>query len=54
MIREYGAPTHRNAKFVAFAGAHAALRTDVPEVLFYSPRVASAVEGWFAEPSTFR
>ena len=50
---EYGDPTHHNDQFVAFMGANAALRLDVPEVLFYSPQVARQVAGWFEKESTF-
>jgi hypothetical protein len=54
MIAAYGQPTRRNEKFIAFEKAGAALRLDVPEVLFYSSRIAPQVEGWFGTPSTFR
>jgi hypothetical protein len=50
---EYGDPTHHNDQFVAFLDAGAALRLDVPEVLFYSPKLAQQVAGWFAKQSTF-
>jgi hypothetical protein len=54
MAAAYGKPQQQNEKFVAFVTARAALRLDVPEVLFYSERVAGQIEGWFGTPSTFR
>lgn len=54
MTRAYGAPTHRNEKFIAFANARVALRTDRPEVLLYSELLAPRVLPWFGIPSTFR
>jgi TonB family protein len=49
----YGEPDATNAKFYAFTRARAALRIDVPEVLFYSERLAPRVVEWFGPNSTF-
>ena len=54
MTAAYGAPTHKNEKFIAFAEHGAALRTDRPEVLFFAPRIKAKVLPWFGTPSTFR
>ena len=54
MTAAYGAPDKQNEKFTAFTKATSAIRIDVPEVLFYSSRIAPQLEGWFATPSTFR
>lgn len=48
-----GAPDRQNAKFVSFAQARMALRTDVPEVLLYSKKMAPRVSPWFDKESTF-
>lgn len=42
-----GAPSHVTDGFIAFAAHHAALRRDIPEVLFYAPEVADAFTAWF-------
>lgn len=47
MIAAYGEPTHRSAKYTAFANHGAALRFKTAEVLFYSERVAGEAERWF-------
>lgn len=49
-----GEVTHRNQKFTAAVKGRAALRTDRPEVLFYSEKLAPRVLPWFGENSTFR
>lgn len=54
MTKAYGAPTHRNEKFIAFADHGAALRTDRPEVLFFAPHLKGNILPWFGTPSTFR
>jgi hypothetical protein len=54
MTKAYGAPTHRNEKFIAFAEFGAALRTDRPEVLFFAPDLKRNILPWFGTPSTFR
>lgn len=46
--------THRNEKFIATTKGRAALRTDKPEVLLYSEKLAPKVSGWFDKDSTFR
>lgn len=43
----YGAPSHETPDFTAFADDNAAVRTDTPEALYYSPAVAGAYRGWF-------
>lgn len=43
----YGAPTHDTAMFTAFADHNAALRRDIPELLFYSRSIAPMYRGWF-------
>lgn len=53
MTRENGQPDQQNAKFTAFTKGRMALRKDVPEVLFYSERLALRVLPWFGEKSTF-
>ena len=53
MIKENGAPDQQNQKFTAFTKGRMALRKDVPEVLFYSERLAPRVLPWFGEKSTF-
>jgi hypothetical protein len=53
MIKENGPPDQQNAKFTAFTKGRMALRKDVPEVLFYSERLAPKVLAWFGEKSTF-
>ena len=40
MTKENGPPDQQNAKFTAFTKGRMALRKDVPEVLFYSERLA--------------
>ena len=54
LIAASGQPTHRNDKFIATAKGRIAIRTDKPESLFYSERIAKHAEGWFAKESTFR
>lgn len=53
MTKENGPPDQQNAKFAAFTKGRMAIRKDVPEVLFYSERLASRVLPWFGEKSTF-
>jgi hypothetical protein len=48
MTAVYGAPTHRNNLYDAFAGHRAALRSTPHEVLFYSERLAPAMIPDFA------
>lgn len=43
----YGAPTHVNGDYIAFARADAAWRHEPAEVLFYSPTFAPWSEEWF-------
>lgn len=50
MSNIFGAPTERNDKYAAFPVNRTALRLDRPEVLFYSDKLASYVEPWFAKP----
>lgn len=54
MTAAYGPHDRQNEKFTAFTQARSAIRIDVPEVLFFSSRIASQLDGWFATPSTFR
>ena len=53
MSRNYGESDAGNDRFYAFTRGHAALRVDVPEVLFYSDRLATRVQEWFGPHSTF-
>ncbi len=53
MTTQFGAPTMRNQKFIAWPTAVAALRMDVPEVLFYSDRLGPRIVEWFGPNSTF-
>ena len=53
MSRSYGESDAQNDKFYSFTRGHAALRIDVPEVLFYSERLAPRVKEWFGPNSTF-
>ncbi len=50
MQARFGDVTRRNAKYVAFEKAQAALRLDKHEVLFYAPELAPATERDFAPP----
>jgi len=50
MTAAYGPPTRRNQKYDAFTRARAALRHDRHEVLFYSDKLAPAMEPDFTEP----
>jgi hypothetical protein len=49
MTQAYGAPTQRNATYVVYAGARAALRLDKHEVLFYSQALEAEARDWFRE-----
>lgn len=54
MMAAAGTPSHINEKFIASTKGRVAVRTDKPESLFYSERIAKHAEGWFAKDSTFR
>jgi hypothetical protein len=43
MTRTFGAPNHRNKKYVGFTSARAAIRLDRAEVLFYAEDAAEDV-----------
>ncbi len=53
MRADYGTSDMQNAKFSAWTTNRAALRSDVPEVLFYSRRLAARIAEWFGPKSTF-
>lgn len=48
MKSAYGAPSHENDAFVAFAGERTAWRSEPPEFLFYTPELAEGMEAFFA------
>lgn len=54
MTAASGDVTYRNDKFIHATNGRTALRTDKPEVLFYSEKLAPRVSGWFGKNSTFR
>ena len=47
--KTYGLASHTSRDFTAFTAHQAALRKDVPEVLFYSPDMAPMFEAWFSQ-----
>lgn len=47
----FGAPSHDTPGFVAFTQANAAIRRDVPEVLYYGGHVAPLFAAWFDSAS---
>ena len=47
--KTYGQASHTSGDFTAFSAYQAALRKDVPEVLFYSPDMAPMFEAWFSQ-----
>lgn len=48
MQARFGEITKRNANYIAFEKANAALRLDKPEVLFYAPELAASMASDFA------
>ena len=49
MVDAYGEPTHESADYFAFVDHRAALRRDIPEVLFYSEALAPEMREFFDE-----